>query len=289
MVAQQQSVFELSPEAEHFDLWIEAGRTEKNYWRDLWRYRELFYFLAWRDILVRYKQTVIGVAWALIRPFLTMVIFTVVFNKVAKVSAPGALPYALLVFAAMLPWQFFSTALSESSNSLIGNANLISKVYFPRLIVPAGSVITSFVDFLITLGLMALMMVWYGFLPDWRLVTLPLFVALAFGAAFGAGLWLCALNVKYRDFRYIVPFIVQFGLFISPVGFSSDLIPERWRLLYSCNPIVGVIDGFRWALLRGGVRIYGPGLLISVLVTFACCASGIWYFRRMERTFADVI
>jgi len=290
MAAQQQSaIFELPPEAEHFDLWIEAGRTEKNYWRDLWRYRELFYFLAWRDILVRYKQTVIGVAWALIRPFLTMVIFTVVFNKVAKVSAPGALPYALLVFAAMLPWQFFSTALSESSNSLIGNANLISKVYFPRLIVPAGSVITSFVDFLITLGLMALMMVWYGFLPDWRLVTLPLFVALAFGAAFGAGLWLCALNVKYRDFRYIVPFIVQFGLFISPVGFSSDLIPERWRLLYSCNPIVGVIDGFRWALLRGGVRIYGPGLLISVLVTLACCASGIWYFRRMERTFADVI
>lgn len=274
---------------EHFDLWIEAGRTEKNYWRDLWRYRELFYFLAWRDILVRYKQTVIGVAWALIRPFLTMVIFTLVFNKVARLPAPGSVPYPLLVFAAMLPWQFFSTALSESGNSLISNANLISKVYFPRLIVPAGSVITGFVDFLITLALMAGLMAWYGFPPDWRLVTLPLFVALAFGAAFGAGLWLCALNVKYRDFRYIIPFIVQFGLYVSPVGFSSELVPERWRLLYACNPMVGVIDGFRWALLGGESRIYWPGLLASVIITSVFCLSGIWYFRRMERTFADVI
>jgi lipopolysaccharide transport system permease protein len=275
--------------AEQFDLWIEAGHVEKNYWSDLWRYRELFYFLAWRDILVRYKQTVVGVAWALIRPFLTMVIFVFVFNKVAKLPAPGAVPYPLLVFAAMLPWQFFSTALTESSNSLIGNANLISKVYFPRLIIPAGAVITSFVDFLITLGLMALMMVWYGFLPDWRLLTLPLFMALAFGAAFGAGLWLCALNVKYRDFRYIVPFIVQFGLYVSPVGFSSELVPEQWRLIYACNPMVGVIDGFRWALLGGEAQIYWPGLLASILFNFAFCAYGVWYFRRMERTFADVI
>jgi lipopolysaccharide transport system permease protein len=202
------------------EIVIEAGRTERNYWADLWRYRELFYILAWRDIRVRYKQTVIGVAWALIRPLVTMIVFTVVFNKVAKLEAPGSVPYPLLVFAAMLPWQFFSTALSESSSSVIGNANLISKVYFPRLIVPAGSVITSFVDFLITLGLMAAMMLWFGFLPDSRLITLPLFIVLAFGSAFGAGLWLAALNVKYRDFRYVIPFIVEFRLYVSPVGFS---------------------------------------------------------------------
>jgi len=271
------------------EIVIEAGRTEKNYWLDLWRYRELFFILAWRDVAVRYKQTVIGVAWALIRPFATMIVFTVVFNKVAKLDAPGSLPYALFVIAALLPWQFFSTALSESSNSLIGNANLISKVYFPRLIVPAGSVITSFVDFLITLALMAAMMTWYGVLPDWRLLTLPLFIALAFGAAFGAGLWLCALNVEYRDFRYVIPFVVQFGLYISPVGFSSDKIPEQWRLLYACNPMVGVIDGFRWALLRGESALWWPSILTSVLLTSVLCLSGVWYFRRTEKTFADVI
>jgi lipopolysaccharide transport system permease protein len=271
------------------ELVIEAGRTKKNYWRDLWRYRELFLILAWRDIAVRYKQTVIGVAWALIRPFLTMLIFTIVFNKVAKLQPPGSVPYPLLVFAAMIPWHFFSAALSESSNSLLGNANLISKVYFPRLIVPAGSVITSLLDFLITLGLMAAMMVWYGFLPDWRVVTLPLFTALAFGAAFGAGLWLSALNVEYRDFRYVIPFIVQFGLYVSPVGFSSDNIPERWRLAYACNPLVGIIDGFRWALLRGESALWWPSVLISVILTSVLCLSGIWYFRRMEKTFADVI
>ena len=294
MTAQEQTALLESlppaePAEEDFDLWIEAGRTEKNYWRDLWRYRELFYFLAWRDILVRYKQTVIGVAWALIRPFLTMLIFTFVFNRVAKLSAPGAVPYALLVFAAMLPWQFFATALGESSNSLIGNANLISKVYFPRLIVPAGSVITSFVDFLIMLGLMAGMMVWYGFAPDWRLLTLPLFIAMAFGAALGAGLWLCALNVKYRDFRYIVPFIVQFGLYVSPVGFSSSVVPERWRMLYDLNPMVGVIDGFRWAMLGGESPLRSSTLLISTLIITALCLSGIWYFRQVEKTFADII
>jgi lipopolysaccharide transport system permease protein len=271
------------------EIVIEAGRSEANYWRDLWRYRELFYFLAWRDILVRYKQTVIGVAWALIRPLLTTIVLTIVFSKVAKLSAPGAAPYALLVFAAMLPWQFFATALSESSTSLVGNANLISKVYFPRLIVPGSSVITAFADFLITLGLMALLMLWYAFLPDWRVLTLPLFMALAVGASLGAGLWLCALSVKYRDFRYIVPFIVQFGLYVSPVGFSSDNIPARWRLLYSCNPMVGVIDGFRWALLRGAVALWWPGVLTSIVITVLLCVAGAWYFRRTERTFADVI
>jgi lipopolysaccharide transport system permease protein len=286
---QEQSIISGQKESERFDLVIEAGRAEKNYWRDLWRYRELFYFLAWRDILVRYKQTVIGIAWALIRPFLTMLIFTFIFSKVAKLPAPGSIPYPLLVFAAMLPWQFFSTSLSEASNSLIGNANLISKVYFPRLIVPAGSVITSFVDFLITLGLMAGMMVWYGFLPDWRLLTLPLFMALAFGSAFGAGLWLCALNVRYRDFRYIVPFIVQFGLYLSPVGFSSNIVPEGLRLIYACNPMVGVIDGFRWALLQGQSPLSVHAVLASAFVTSVLCLSSIWYFRRTEKSFADII
>jgi len=271
------------------ELIIEAGRAEKNYWQDLWRYRELFFILAWRDLSVRYKQTVIGVLWAVIRPFLTMVIFTILFSRIAKLPPPGGVPYPLLVMAGMLPWQFFSTSLGESSNSLIGNANLISKIYFPRLIVPAGSVITSFVDFLITVALMAVMMLWYGFIPDWRIATLPLFVLLAFGSAFGAGLWLCALNVKYRDFRYIIPFLIQFGIYISPVGFSSSLVPEKWRLLYSLNPMVGVIDGFRWALLRGGEPMWWPGLLVSVLLTLFLCLSGVWYFRKMERTFADVI
>lgn len=271
------------------ELIITPESSFRHYWRDLWRYRELFYILAWRDILVRYKQTVIGVAWALIRPFLIMIVFTVVFNKVAKIQAPGAVPYPLLVFAAMLPWQFFSTALSESSNSLVSNANLISKVYFPRLIVPAGSVITSLVDFLITFGLLAAMMLWYGFLPDWRLLTLPLFMALAFGAAFGAGLWLCALNVTYRDFRYVIPFIVQFGLYVSPVGFTSDNISANWRWAYSLNPMVGVIDGFRWALLRGEVDLWWPSVLTSVVLTSGLCVFGIWYFRKTEDSFADVI
>ena len=300
------------------DLIIAPGRAEKNYWRDLWRYRELFYFLAWRDILVRYKQTIIGVAWAVLRPLLTTIVFTVVFSKIAKMPAPDGVPYALLVMAANLPWQFFATAMGEASNSLIGNANLISKIYFPRLIVPAGSVITSFVDFLITLGLMALLMFWYQFLPDWRLLLLPAFMLLAFGAAFGIGLWLCALNVEYRDFRYIVPFVVQFGFFLSPVGYSTTRVPAIWhwhgwdipaRLIYSLNPMVGVIDGFRWCLLRGNMGVanttqttvmevaqrttetglWWPGILTSIILTSILCASGIWYFRKMERTFADVI
>jgi lipopolysaccharide transport system permease protein len=231
----------------HHELIIEPGRTEKNYWRDLWRYRELFYFLAWRDILVRYKQTAIGVIWALLRPFLTMVVFTVVFGRIAKMPSNG-IPYPILVFAAMLPWQFFSTSLSEASNSLVGNTNLISKVYFPRLIIPAAAVITSLVDFAISLGLLTVLMAWYGFLPDWRILTLPLWTVLAFLAALGPGLYLTALNVKYRDFRYVIPFIVQFGLFISPVGFSSSVVPDQWRLVYALNPMVGVIDGFRWAI-----------------------------------------
>jgi lipopolysaccharide transport system permease protein len=270
------------------ELVIEAGRTEKQYWKDLWRYRELFYFLAWRDILVRYKQTAIGIAWALIRPFLTMVVFTVVFGQLAKLPDQGV-PYPILVFAGMLPWQFFSNALSECSNSLVGNANLISKVYFPRLIVPTSAVIVSFVDFLISGMILLGLMAYYNFVPDWRILTLPFFVLIAFAASMGVGLWLAALTVQYRDFRFVVPFIIQFGLYISPVGFSSSIVPPQWRLLYSINPIVGVIDGFRWAILGGETTLYLPGFLLSVGLVFLSLWSGIWYFRKMERTFADVI
>jgi lipopolysaccharide transport system permease protein len=270
------------------ELVLEAGRTERQYWQDLWRYQELLYFLAWRDILVRYKQTAIGIAWALIRPFLTMVVFTVVFGNLAKLPSEGA-PYPILVFAAMLPWQFFANALSECSNSLIGNANLISKVYFPRLIVPISSVIVSFVDFMISGMIMLGLMAWYNFVPDWRILTLPLFIAIAFAASIGVGLWFAALNVEYRDFRYVVPFIVQFGLYVSPVGFSSSVVPEKWRLLYSLNPMVGVIDGFRWAIIGGDAKIYWPGFTISLVLVVLLLVSGIWYFRKMERTFADVI
>jgi len=270
------------------ELIIEAGRTESQYWKDLWRYRELFYFLAWRDIIVRYKQTAIGIAWALIRPFLTMVVFTIVFGNLAKLPSEGV-PYPILVFSAMLPWQFFASALAECSNSLISNANLISKVYFPRLIVPASAVIVSFVDFLISGLIMLALMAWYNFVPNWRILTLPIFVLIAFVASMGAGLWLSALNVKYRDFRYIVPFIVQFGLYISPVGFSSNIVPQNWRLIYSLNPMVGVIDGFRWAILKGDTTLYLPGFLLSLLLVTVFFVSGVWYFRKTERTFADEI
>jgi len=270
------------------ELIIEAGRTEGQYWKDLYHYRELFYFLSWRDILVRYKQTVIGIAWAVIRPFLTMVVFTIVFGKLSKLPSEGA-PYPILVFCAVLPWQFFANALSETSNSLIGNANLISKIYFPRLIIPASSVITSFVDFLISSVILVALMVWYQFVPGWRVVTLPFFVTIAFAASIGCGLWLAALNVKYRDFRYIIPFIVQFGLFISPVGFSSSIVPGKWRLLYSINPMVGVIDGFRWAIIGRETLIYWPGFLLSLSLVMIIFFTGVQYFRRTEKTFADVI
>ncbi|MBD2315845.1 ABC transporter permease [Phormidium tenue] len=270
------------------ELIIEAGSIESQYWKDLWRYRELFYFLAWRDILVRYKQTAIGITWALIKPFLTMIVFTVVFGNIAKLPSQGV-PYPILVFAGMLPWQFFANALGECSNSLIGNANLISKVYFPRLIVPTSAVIVSFVDFLISGIILLGLMAWYKFVPDWRILTLPFFILIASAASMGAGLWLAALTVQYRDFRFVVPFIIQFGLYISPVGFSSNIVPEQWRLLYSINPMVGVIDGFRWAILGSKANIYMPNFLLSIGLVFLLLWSGIWYFRKMERTFADVI
>ncbi len=269
-------------------LIIEAGRTERHYWRDLWRYRELFYFLAWRDVLVRYKQTVIGVVWAVVRPVLTMLVFTVIFGKLAKLPSDGA-PYPILVFSAMLPWQFFANAFTEAGNSLISNANMISKVYFPRLIVPTSAVIVSFADFLISAILLAGLMAWYRYVPDWRILTLPAFILMGFAAAMGAGLWIAALNVKYRDFRYIIPFVVQFGLYVSPVGFTSAIVPEDWRLLYSLNPMVGVIDGFRWAILTDDRPLLSPEFLVSASVAAVILCSGVLYFRRTEKSFADII
>lgn len=270
------------------ELIIEANHLNKQYWLDLWRYRELLYFLAWRDILVRYKQTVIGIAWALLRPLATMIVLTIVFGNLARLPSGGA-PYPILVFSGLLPWQFFASALSETSSSLIDNSNLISKVYFPRLIVPISSVIVSFIDFAISGVILLALMIWYGFVPALAILTLPLFIMLTFVAALGAGLWLSALNVKYRDFRYVVPFIVQLGLYISPVGFTSQIITDGWRLLYSLNPMVGIIDGFRWAILGGEASIYWPGFLISIALTLVIFASGVWYFRRTEQNFADVI
>ena len=269
-------------------LVIEAGRAERHYWRDLWRYRELFFFLAWRDILVRYKQTAIGIVWALGRPLITMLVFTLVFSKLAKLPSEGV-PYPILVFAALLPWQFFSSAFSGAGDSLISNAGMISKVYFPRLVIPTSAVIVSFVDFLVSAFIMVGLMIWYGFAPSWRVFTLPLFILVAFAAAMGAGLWIAALNVKYRDFRIIVPFVVQFGLYISPVGFSSSIVPEQWRLLYSLNPMVGVIDGFRWAILGGNTQLFWPGFLLSLSLVLLILVTGIYYFRKTEKLFADVI
>jgi lipopolysaccharide transport system permease protein len=270
-------------------LIIEPGKSASHYWADLWRYRELFFFLSWRDILVRYKQTVIGIAWSILRPLLTMIVFTIIFGKFAKFPTEGGAPYPVLVFAAMLPWQLFANTLSETSNSLITNASMISKVYFPRLIIPASAVIVGLVDFIISFLILVLLMLWYGFIPDWQVLALPLFITLALATALGTGVWMAALNVKYRDFRYIVPFMVQFGLYVSPVGFSSTVVPEQWRLLYSINPMVGVIDGFRWSLLGGDTQLYLPGLAVSVVLTTLLLWSGLKYFRSVERTFADVI
>jgi len=274
-----------SPE---FDLVIEAGRGLGRYWKDLWLFRGLFFFLAWRDVLVRYKQTVIGVAWAVLRPLLTMVVFTAIFGRLAKLPSEGV-PYPILVFAAMLPWQMFSSGLQESSESLLANAQMISKIYFPRIIVPTSAVAVSLVDFLFSFAILLGLMAWYGLWPTWRMATLPLFTLLALAAALGTGFWFSALSAKYRDFRYVVPFVVQFGLFASPVGFSSTIVPEKWQLLYSLNPMVGVIDGFRWALLGGDTTLSPARLALSALVVAVVFTTGFLHFRRTERVLADVI
>jgi lipopolysaccharide transport system permease protein len=267
---------------------IEAGHSTARYWADLWHYRELFLFLAWRDILVRYKQTTIGVAWALIRPLLTMIVFTVVFGRVAKLPSDGV-PYPILVAAGMIPWQFFASSVGEGSNSLVGNTSLVSKVYFPRLIVPTSTIVTGLVDFAISAVILAGLMAWFGHVPTWRILVIPIFVALVVVASLGSAFLLAALNVKYRDFRYVVPFIIQFGLYVSPVGFSSSVVPARWRLLYSANPMVGVIDGFRWAIGQGSPALDPVAQGISAIVAVTLLALGIWYFRRTESEFADVI
>jgi lipopolysaccharide transport system permease protein len=268
---------------------LKAGRAEQNYWWDLWHYRDLFIILAWRDVAVRYKQTVIGLAWAVVRPFLTMLIFTVVFSRLAKLPSDGTAPYPILVFAGMLPWFLFSGTLGDASNSLVGNANLIGKVYFPRVIIPTSAAVVALVDFAINLVLMLGLMAWFDFWPNWKIVLLPGFILLAVLASLGPALLITALNVKYRDFRYIIPFIIQFGLYISPVGFSSAVVPERWRLLYSLNPVVGAVDGFRWCLLGGDSTLYLPGFLLSLCVVAFFLWFGIRYFRRTERTFADLL
>jgi lipopolysaccharide transport system permease protein len=269
------------------EIFIESGKTEKNYWKDIWRYRELFYILSWRDIKVRYKQTVLGAGWSIIRPLLTTIILTFVFSKVAKLEGPQTFPYILLVFTAMLPWQFFSNSLSEASNSLVGNSNLITKVYFPRIIIPVSTIITSVIDFFVSLSILSIIMVWYQVLPPLQVLLLPLFLIQVFIFALGFSLWLTALNVKYRDFRYIIPFIIQTGLYLTPVGFSSNTIPEEWQLLYSINPMVGIIDVFRWCILNTPFNT--SSYLVSLAVTFLFIWFGIYYFRRMERTFADNI
>src|SRR5262245_26512278 len=269
-------------------LIIENGRSEKHYWSDLWRYRELLAFLAWRDLIVRYKQTTVGLSWSLVRPLFTMLVLSVVFGRFGKMPSAGV-PYPILVLCALLPWQFFSTALSDSGSSLVNNSNLISKIYFPRLIIPASSVITSFMDYLISSAFLVGLMSWYRFMPSGNVVFLPMFIILNIMASFGIGLWIAALMVDYRDFRVIVPFIVQFGLYVSPVGFISSVVPENWRLIYSLNPMVGVIDGFRWSILGGENMLYLPGLLQSTVSVIVLLLSGIWYFRKTERTFADVI
>ena len=273
---------------EHFDLIIEPRQSIRHFWRELWKYRELFYFLSWRDVLVQYKQTVVGVLWSVLRPLLTMLVFTFIFGRLARLQAEG-IPYPVLVFCGMLPWYFFATTLSESSNSLVGNANLISKIYFPRLIIPVSTLLVGLVDFLISFVILCGLLGWYGIWPDWHWLALPFFLLLACVAALGAGLWFAAWNVKYRDFRYVLPFVVQFGLYISPVGFSSTILPVKWRLFYALNPMVGVINGFRWTLTGGGTAMDLSTLLISIAVSFILLSSGLMHFRKMEREFADVI
>jgi len=270
-------------------LVLEAGRADRQYWRDLWRYRELFFILAWRDVAVRYKQTVIGLAWAFLRPFLTMVVFTLVFGHLARLPSSGSVPYAVMVFAGLLPWTLFSSVLSEASSSVMINAHLVTKVYFPRMIVPLSTVIVALIDFVVSLVILAGLMVWYGVLPGWQILLLPVFTVLALLASIGPALWASAIIVKYRDFRFVIPFVLQFGLYASPVGFSSAIVPEQWRLLYSLNPMVGIIDGFRWSIIGGESPVYLPGFALSLVIVAILLVLGIRGFRRTERGFADLV
>ena len=271
-------------------LVIRPGKSDRDYWKDLWRYRELFMILAWRDVAVRYKQTIIGVLWAILQPLLTMIVFTILFGEIAGLPSDGNAPYALMVFSAMLPWTLFSASLGDASNSLINNASLISKVYFPRIIVPVATMVTAFVDFLISFVILLGLMLYYQFVPSWKILLLPFFILMGILTSIGPGLWISAINVQYRDFRYIIPFIVQFGLYVSPVGFSSSVIPEQWRLLYSLNPMVGVIDGFRWCILDTlHSPLYLPAFFLSIAILVFFLWFGVRRFRKMEKSLADLI
>ena len=268
---------------------LEAGRADRQYWQDFWRFRELLLILAWRDVSVRYRQTTVGIAWAFIRPFLTTVVFTVVFGHIARVQLDSPVPYALVVIGGLLPWTLFASVLGDASSSVVSNANLISKVYFPRLIVPLATVLVALIDFAVSLSILALLMLWYGVVPGWQILLLPVFVALALLASLGPAIWASAIVVKYRDFRFVVPFVLQFGLYVSPVGFPSSVVPERWRLLYNLNPMVGIIDGFRWSIAGGSMPIYWPGFLMSLAAIGLVLWIGIAGFRRIERSFADLV
>jgi lipopolysaccharide transport system permease protein len=269
---------------------IEPGKIEKNYWRDIWKYKELFYILSWRDVKVRYKQTVFGILWAFIRPFLTMIIFTFIFNKVAGLKTQESTPYALLVFSALLPWQFFSTSLSSAGESLITNANLLTKIYFPRIIVPASAIITNFIDLLISMVVLILMMIYFKYLPSTKIFFLPIFILFSLFSSFSFGVFISTLNVKYRDFRYVVPFVIQIGLYISPVGFSSSVVPEKWRYIYYLNPIAGIIDSFRWSIIKdSGINIFSPYIFISFSISILFFIIGVKKFRKMEKNLADII
>jgi lipopolysaccharide transport system permease protein len=270
-------------------LVLEAGRADRQYWHDIWRYRELFFILAWRDVAVRYKQTAVGFAWAFVRPFMTMVVFTVVFGHIARLSSGDTTPYALMVYGGLLPWTLFSSVFGDASASVMGNANLISKVYFPRMIVPMSTVVVALIDFAVSLSILVGLMVWYRFMPGWQILLLPVFVVLALLASIGPALWAAAIVVKYRDFRFVVPFMLQFGLYASPVGFSSAVVPSQWRLLYSLNPMVGIIDGFRWSIVGGQSPIYLPGFALSLMVIAVILWIGVSSFRRIERAFADLM
>ena len=274
---------------EDFDLIIEPEKATGDFILELLRYRELFFFMAWRDILVRYKQTLIGIAWGVIRPLLSMIIFTVIFGRVAGLPSEGTVPYPIMVFSALLPWQYFSNAMQASSNSLIGASSMVSKIYFPRLILPTSSVFVSAVDFVISFGLLCVLMVIYRFMPSPLILLMPVFFIPATLVALGVGYWFAAIGVRYRDFRHIMPFIIQFGMYVSPVGFSSSVIPERWRLIYSLNPMVGVIDGFRWCVQGTSVSLYLPAFFISIVTSLIVFWYGLRYFRGTERLFADYI
>ena len=267
---------------------IESGKETSAYWRDLWSYKELLYYLTLRDILIRYKQTFLGIAWSAFRPLLTIMVFTVVFGRIAHLPDNGV-PYAIMVCCAILPWQFFSNSLTDASNSLVNNSEILTKVYFPRMIFPISAISISLVDFAISFGILCLLMLFYGFVPSYTIIILPFFLIIAFITSLGAGFFISSLNVRFRDFKFIIPFLLQLGLFISPVGFSSSVVPERWKLIYYLNPMAGVIDGFRWAVIGGGAKLYLPGIGMSLAISILILCFGIIFFRKVEKDFVDII